>query len=196
MWPKTWVKKATQKKSKVKVFDPKLGKIHGDPIGKTVATDKVRIHIYDGDLGFDPVEDYPDWRVATEGVTYTLKGSFTRAHVLTIAEMAKAYVTKDRPVALNLEIHPDLLTASYKGADGNGSCTLRNGELWKGLDPDTAHFQATGLTTVTLDPQFVIDALKGFAPEHETVEFAIPESQIFIVFHQAEYTALIAQLRG
>jgi len=197
MQPKTWVKKATQKKSKVQIHDPRMTQVHGDKSGITVATDRGRIHIYNGDLGFDPVDDYPDWRVATEGVTYTITGTVTTAHLLGIAEMAQVYVTKDRPkVLLTLEIHPDLLTATYKGEDGNGSCLLRTGEVWVGYDPLYAVFTATGLATISLDPKFVIDALKGFAPEHDIIDFAIPESQLFIRFQQAKYTAIIAQLRG
>ena len=196
MQPKTWVKKATQKKSKVKKPDERLLQIHGDPAGKTVATDRNRMHIYDGDLGFDPVEDFVDWRAVFDKVSSKIEGSLTHSHLVYIAQAAKAYATKDRPVWLTLEFHPDVLMASYKGEDGNGSCSLRTGEEWTGYEPLHASFNCNGLATISISPLFLIDALKGFAPKFTAANFKIFTDLSSIMFQAGAYTAFIAAAAG
>ena len=196
MQPKTWVKKATQKKSKVKSPDERLLQVHGDPAGKTVATDRNRMHIYNGDLGFDPVEDYVDWRAVFDKVSYKIEGILTHVHLMHIAQAAKAYITKDQPVWMALEFHPDVLTATYKGEDGNGSCTLRTGAEWTGYEPLHAEFKCNGLATISINPLFLLDALKGFAPKFSNTQFMISEDLSFILFKRMAYTAFIATAAG
>ncbi len=195
MQPKTWVKKATQKKSKVTIHDPKLIQIHGDPTGKTVATDRGRLHIYDGDLGFDAVEDYPEWDILKDA-SYKLEGLLSHPHLVCIAQAAKTFITKDRKVSVTLEFHPDVLMVSYKGENGSGSCAIRAGEEWTGFTPPIAEFECNGLATIILNPVFVIDALKGFAPKYPGAKFKVSQDLKFIMFEQDAYTAVIACLIG
>ncbi len=175
MKPETWLNKARRKKS-VHPFRPNLLELHGEP-GITVASDGSRLHLYHGELGVDPIPQFPDFRKVWPQ-SYELQVAISSKHLLLVIKNALAYVDpKGFAVSLRLNFTPDFLSTYLAVTDlGTHRATIRHDDLWaigkKGSMLPVSYICTGGSADIRIQPKFLKDALWGMS---EIVEIWISQ---------------------
>ena len=195
--PKTWLRRARQMKSKVVNPDPTLLEPWWDEeLDACICTDKSRLHIYYNSIDkIDPAKDSPAVKQLLEA-PIEFSGAVSKAHLIGVAKLAKAFQHKEWPIVpLYFDFYEKHIDLSCTGDDGKSSVAMVDGALWLDYEGRVTAI-CDKLVTLLLDPNFLVAALDGMAPEELDVTFtgSIVAHPRFIRFTAMPYEVILAPM--